>query len=366
MVASCGPAGSAVSVAPPASTPTVVASWQEIEDSPLSPRAQAVGLWTGREVLQIGGLNGELCPPSADCLINGTPLADGAALDPRTGQWRRIADAPVPIAGARAAVVGQTAYLMPHTPDPAAETSLLAYDIDDDQWQWLPVPFDSEDWYELAAAGDQLLAYLVSDEQAHTEDFLFDPATGSWRALPPDPLPDSWGRTMDSTGDELVLLSHELADTETSPPLTLAAAFDPAAGSWRRLPDLDVPLAGPFLAVDGLLVSATVREAAPMGGRLDPANGEWSPLPPPPSGIEHAAGVFTDSSARYFGIRDAVFDVTFDRWVQLPVLPDGGFASHTIVAAGTDLVAFSGVRWQGMEPELSNQTWVWSPPLTTS
>jgi hypothetical protein len=61
-----------------------------------------------------------------------------------------------------------------------------------------------------------------------------------------------------------------------------------------------------------------------------------------------------------------VLDTTTDRWVRLPVIPDGGYRGHTIVAAGTKLVAFGGVDWTSqMEADLSNGTWIWSPATTS-
>lgn len=367
-VTGCGPVG-------PAAIPTRAGNtWQEIRDSPLSPRSAAVGVWTGREVLLIGGRDGELCPPNALCLRDGTPLADGAALDPRTGQWRRIADAPVPLGGAAAAVVGQTAYFLPHTPDPAAAATALAYEVDQNRWHWLPVPFGSADHYGLVAAGDQLVAHVTSDEARTGADFIFHPGTATWRALPPDPLGKLAERSIVWTGAELALFGTDpAADPGTNrPPVVRAALLDLATGSWRELSHSTMVSIAPWIVVDGSLVNTAVRgadgdlgSAYPNGGRLDPVTGRWSSLPDLPDGIEHVAGAFTASTAIYFGVQGAVLDTTADRWLRLPVIPDDGGNSHTIVAAGTDLVAFGGVDWTSeVKVELSNSTWIWAPPTT--
>ncbi len=44
---------------------TAVSGWRELPGSPLSPRVQALGLWTGEEALIIGGSDTP-CPPNAD------------------------------------------------------------------------------------------------------------------------------------------------------------------------------------------------------------------------------------------------------------------------------------------------------------
>lgn len=87
------------------SSPVASAGWQRLPDSPLGPRSEVVGVWTGEEVLFVGGTT-YACSPAADC---GGPIgpyfADGAALDPDTGEWRTIAQAPIAFAFAVTAVV---------------------------------------------------------------------------------------------------------------------------------------------------------------------------------------------------------------------------------------------------------------------
>jgi hypothetical protein len=130
--AACGRAGPPVTGT---STETAASrSWREIPGSPLVPREAALGLWTGREVLLIGGSDASRCPPGADCAADSTPLADGAAVDPRAGSCRRLAYSPVPFSWGRGVVVGQTAYILPGTSGPADADELLAYQIDQDRW----------------------------------------------------------------------------------------------------------------------------------------------------------------------------------------------------------------------------------------
>jgi hypothetical protein len=50
---------------PPPATATVSGEWERVADPPLSPRSNAVTVWTGHEVLAIGGWTYR-CPPGAD------------------------------------------------------------------------------------------------------------------------------------------------------------------------------------------------------------------------------------------------------------------------------------------------------------
>lgn len=59
--------------------------WTRVQDAPIPPRVPAVAIWTGEEVLFLGG-DTDPCPASASCVTpTVAPLADGAALDPSTG-----------------------------------------------------------------------------------------------------------------------------------------------------------------------------------------------------------------------------------------------------------------------------------------
>jgi len=52
---------------PVVETPAPPAGWRQAPQPPLSPRADALGLWTGREALLVGGTDEPPCPPAASC-----------------------------------------------------------------------------------------------------------------------------------------------------------------------------------------------------------------------------------------------------------------------------------------------------------
>ena len=154
--AGCGLGGS--------ETNDAAGSWRKAPASPLSPREQALGVWTGREVLVIGGSDAPPCPSGASCVPQTKPpLADGAAFNPRTRSWRRIADAPVGFEFADGAVVGHTVFVATPGNDsrPGAPSAVLAYRVDRDRWRRLPSPPNPKRNYTLLAAGDRLVVYDI-------------------------------------------------------------------------------------------------------------------------------------------------------------------------------------------------------------
>ncbi|MFK3985202.1 hypothetical protein ACI2K4_33115 [Micromonospora sp. NPDC050397] len=348
-------------------------AWREIAGSPLAPRQGALGLWTGREVLLIGGSDEPPCPPNADCGLDRTPLADGAALDPRTGLWRRLASSPHPFAIASGVVLGGTAYVLPGGGEPRGQPGLLAYDIAGDRWRELPVPFDPTR-YGIAGTGDRLVAYLLSDETGDGADFALDPSTGTWQRLPDDPLGPSFDRTVAWSGAELVLFGRELVPDPNGekPAIARAAVLDPGA-VWRRLPDSTILSAGPWLLDEGRLVNPTLGGADggrvdnwgatyPFGGILDVAGGRWSALPAPPGGVTVSAGARGRSNALYLDVDGWLLDTTTQRWVRVPDAPDPEPTGHTLVAAGTEMLLFGGGRHDRPGGTLLNEVWVWSGP----
>lgn len=361
-------------------------SWQAVSAAPLSPREGALGLWTGKEVLLIGGSDARPCPPSASCLPPDVPpLADGAAFDPQTGAWRRIADAPVPFEWAQGVVTGTTAYLwIPGSPGrPNAAGAFLAYRIEEDRWQELPLPpGDLERLHGIVQAGDRIVAYTASDEQGEGPDLVFDPGAGSWSELPPDPLSPSFDRSMAWSGSELVLFEHELVPNPGSerPALTRAAALDLETGSWRRLPDSEILGTGPWVLAEGRLINPMLGgtdggetgnwgRTYPYGGILDPEAGRWSALPDPPGGEEEfGSGVLTEDGGHYFAYRGWILDSTSDTWSEIPPLDtDELVTGRTAVAAGADLLVFGGARWkpQSLDATLLSDAWIWSPPASS-
>lgn len=138
---------------------------------------------------------------------------------------------------------------------------------------WLPMaaaPFGTTEaaW---AWTGSELV--IAAGEQAAA----WDEAADTWRSLPAPPRPVSAGAhgVFTWTGTEL-LTWGPLGEADTRPLRGLA--LDPATGTWRELPPL--PMAGNVIAAtwtgDRAVVVTDVRGTA----AFDPATDTWTPMQP--------------------------------------------------------------------------------------
>lgn len=351
-------------------------AWLSLPSPPLSARAHAAGVWTGDEVLVVGGDTWR-CPPNAGCVApEDPPFRNGAAFNPRTRTWRRIADAPVPLASSVTAVAGGTAYF--RVPGiggrPEHPAAFLAYAVEGDAWTELPWPDGPDAFHSLVSLGDRVVAVSGGDLQAERPDWIFDPATAAWSALPDDPLPEAFDRRMVAAGGRLVLFGKEIAALDgPDPPLTRAAVLDLATGRWERLPDAPTIDSLTWFAEGDTMVNPSLGSAHgggnwdrayPYGGVLDLASKTWAPLPDPPAGDrEQPAGVTGERKAEFFTYRGRVLDLPSGTWREVPSLDAGRHVEdRTVVTAGRGLFVFGGVDHSGRGGGvLLDEAWMWSP-----
>jgi hypothetical protein len=364
-------------------------TWERLPDPPLSPRENALGLWTGEETLVLGGSDADPCPPTADCEApSEPPLRDGAAVDPTRGSWRPIADAPVGFSGAEGALIGETAYIWTNgeVGRPGAPHAFLSYRIRDDRWEELPAP-PREPYRSIVAAGTRVVAFTTTDEYGGGPDLVFDPATATWSELPDDPLPRSFDRTMAWTGSELVLFGKEIVPQPGAhgPSLALAAALDLDSGEWRRLSDSEsrdqYVTNVRWFAVDGRLINPAPGASDggdngwgrtyADGGVLDPQSGQWVELPEAPAGFDEASfgqygsGILAGPESHYFAPYGWVLDAAAWEWMEIPRFDDRDtvVSGRTVTNAAEEMLVFGGTRYRSdsLHGELLNEAWSWSP-----
>ncbi len=180
------PAGQAASAAVAATT-LRTGRWSALPRAPISPRDGASAVWTGRELLVWGGESG----------TDGEDLhADGAAYDPGTGRWRTLPPSPL---SARA---GQAA-------------------------SWTGTEMIIWGGYDRVSAH----RFAVTSSGA-----AYDPATSTWRRLPPAPLSPRAGAIAVWTGSALILLGGQPAAlTGTVHSYGDGASFNPALNRWQHI-----------------------------------------------------------------------------------------------------------------------------------
>ena len=76
----------------------VLSCRQEARELAKNRKSYGEGCIAAHALDLIGGYDGPVCPPNADCARPETGRrADGAAYDPASGTWEAIADAPEPL-----------------------------------------------------------------------------------------------------------------------------------------------------------------------------------------------------------------------------------------------------------------------------
>ena len=342
--------------------------WRELPAPPLSPRANAQSVWSGREVIVLGGET-RPCPPGADCAIVSEGLGDGAAYDPGTNRWRAISPAPVAVGPGDRLVVADGVVVLRSAG--SSGSSWFTYQPDRNRWSRIEgVPPDVGD--QPSAIGPRV--YVPSGGRIA----VFDVRTSRWSRLPRDPLrPTLAERVVTATdvGPVVTGIDSTQPNDGRTPSLLLADVWD--GSTWRRLPPSE-QLAGndwtwtgtrmvdpePFM-LDGGEVDGWGR-SYPMGGTLDPATGEWGPLPAalvdPPQGDARGWTV-SASGGPWFAVLGQVYDDDTGQVGLLPT-PDGA-PDYGVTAAwaGDRLVAFGGVDTsRGYTGDaLSNRAWLYAP-----
>lgn len=327
--------------------------WAGLSDSPLSPRSNSAGAWLDGEFFLVGGQLSAPCPPNADCIAPDRLLRDGAAFNPATGTWRRIADAPVALSEGEPVVVsGRLYFQLGYGPTAA----VLAYDAGTDAWSQLPAPAGGG---VLVALGDRLASVAWSTEEAGAFDELFDPVTGQWTRLPADPLKASYERTLVWVGGRALLFAKAVPpESGGKAPVFRLAELDLATGKWRRLPDSDVVgVAGRAVgdlvvfpepgSYDGGEVDNWGRDH-PAGGIFDPAAGVWSQLPEPARSDGGLSYGRTTTAGALLLTGSGLLDPVGRTWSTVPEPPGGNLLGQAVVAGPDGLLVFGG--WDGSGP----------------
>ncbi len=311
--------------------------WERLPDLPLAPRANPVMAWTGSEVLVIGGYL-TVCPAGADCANPDELARDGAAYDPASGKWHAIADAPVELADYfRSVMVGDTLVLFD------GQQGWFAYDVGDDEWRTLPGP-----------------QARARDMGALTADAPFVYALGrSGRIFALDLELDEWGEYAAHVPEDIqpqtLVWTHQglvVSGTVEGSDRIVAALVD--GGRTMETGQLT-----PFRHYTGeRLVELDLQPG--NGGALDPATGQWEPLPDQPS--DSAGGddwwpVAADGPL--LAGWGYVYDDSDRSWTRLS-RPTGAVAEHGYGAVWADgrLIVVDGAD-QRSDPV--SQAWSWSP-----
>jgi hypothetical protein len=209
--------------------------WRVLPRPPIAGRYDAVAVWTGTEMLVVGGRRDHAEPQGGIGF-----LPNGAAYDPAHRSWRRLPAAPVcPMFGAwtgtQLVVGGSCADIA------GARPVFAAYDPVHDTWSTFPV-FASAT--QLVAARGRLYAW----SSATGRSAVFEPGPRRWRALPAIRQGHLEDSIVVAYEDRLAVIGRE-SGTDGGPDLGAFFFFDPRGRAWTGAASRIGPPIGGSVAV---------------------------------------------------------------------------------------------------------------------
>ena len=287
--------------------------WASMPAAPLQGRSDTAFAWTGRELLIWGGWDGGFRDePYFD---------DGAAFDPVAGTWRVLAPAPI--------------------------EARSAFSV----------------W-----TGDELIVWGSRERAARRLDgAAYDPSTNTWRTIADGPTDFTDGSAVWS-GEEMIVFGAALdGNNHADTPTAVAAAYDPAANTWRELPPSDLsPQAMTAAWLDDELIAWDYDQAS---AAYDPIDNVWRPLERVPLAFSECRPVSVATSRTVFGEfcgKTVAFSTDEDAWHRIPMpLPSDSSGGccwvHEPVVAG-DVVLVPSHAY-GMQLEsVERRMFVYNPP----
>jgi hypothetical protein len=335
-----------VPAASPAAQPGAGA-WQLLPAAPVTMvPGNLVSVWTGTEMIIHGTLT------AAGSLTGGVTFA----YRPATGTWMTLAPGPVPRTGQTTDLAAWTGsqMLVPGLTDGAYNPATRA---------WSPLPADPGPQAEAVAAwtGSQMLIWggtcCASEADGGT---IYTPATNTWQQLPAAPLEPRRAAMGAWTGTELVVAGGESGREGQQPTLLAdAAAYNPATRTWRKLPPMPVPTARATAVWDGtevLFIAGTTPAQSPSAGgqAYNPATNTWRQLPAMPFSRAGFAAVWDGSQVLVWGgvtgrslsstvpPHGEAYDPATNQWTALPEAPLSGRAGPTAVWTGRQMIVWGG------------------------
>ena len=370
---------------------------EALAPAPLSARYVHSAVWTGTEMIVVGGINDDDNDGTSDETDAGSREHGAAAYDPVTKAWRMLADPPDLIDGNADAVwAGDKMVVLATDWDDTVNASAAPddpagaiYDPAQDSWQEIaPFPQDMGDLSPDIAAywldGRVVVLGVFAGGVSMTPGdgaAAYDPTADEWEALDDVPLPFGSAGAV-STGDGLVVVGP---DTPGRPDGSLAtgtgmaaAALDPTTGTWRALPTPPGAVrSGPVVAWTGtevVVVGGYSGPGTPLadGVELDLSTGSWSivptaPLAIPSQGTPGGQGypvgrqvvVVHTGRGETEGLL-LVYDAATGAWYEGPSWPTSRNGGDATVSTGTQLLTWGG--YEGEDLTATADGYALTPP----
>jgi Kelch motif len=334
------------STAPPATQPDLGDGWERLPEAPIGARFQHVAVSTGNGLLVWGGYGLD------------SERTDGAFYDASTRSWVKTPRAP--LAGDRGDAIGAwTGAEVVVVNGINGHVKAAAYQPGANTWRKLSDPplKNSANMMSRALFVDGAVVVVTVSEEGEegvrNEVAVLDPASGEWRIGAGPSAPFGSGFDAVVVGSEVVVVArHGMGGKSCGQAVVLS--YSPASDVWRAIDG------GPLDVVIPLGVASTGSEVFVVGGDcgaqtaarqaflLTPSSGAWRPTAAAPDGVrgdDRYPEVWTGSSVVLFDDAGtpAFYSPSSDTWRTGPASPVGRRLSETpwTWAAG-GLVVFSG------------------------
>jgi Sporulation and spore germination len=171
-------------------------TWRKIALPPVAGQQSPVGAWTGKELVIFAGRDPD------------GKLVGGAAYDPAKNSWRRLGSNPEPARGAYAVWDGHEVLVVEGTRASGLSTATLAYDPATNGWRRL-APTSGRLGAAVVWTGSRFLVWGGRTGPGATlalrHGQSYEPIGNRWSPLPRSPLPGRVDPTAVWTGRELIV-----------------------------------------------------------------------------------------------------------------------------------------------------------------
>lgn len=256
------------------------AGWTELQ-APPEVRTGAAQAWTGSELLMWGGYTGfdETNVEASGLVFDGAELAwrptAPVQLEPRTlmaSAWT----------GSELLVWGGWSGTHRYAFADGFFDDGGAYDPASDSWRMLPpAPIDARAPLSVWT-GQEMLVWgtALRVEDRPRDGAAYDPATDSWRTIAEAPI-ELTDATAVWTGTEMIVFGAALhGGNVPETPTAIGAAYDPVSDTWRQLPDSDIdPNANTASWLEDRLIAWDYSEHT---SAYSPDTDAWASLGGPP------------------------------------------------------------------------------------
>lgn len=271
-------------------------TWRSLPDAPLaSDRGDAVGVWTGREVVLVNGIDGHV---------------RAAAFDPSAFSWRSLPDPPISNAAnmmTKAVVVEGTIVVVTVSEegDGGARNEVATFTPagggGEAAGTWSigePPPGSFGSGFDAVVVASEVIVVGRRDSGGKSCGdavvYAYAPGGDAWRSLSSGPIANVYGPAVVSTGSELFVgggVECGKAATAAGLPEGRPQAFllDPVTDAWRPTSDAPAPLRGDGRYAEvwsGRFAVGRGADGAPI--LYDPAADRWHAAVATPLGEQYS------------------------------------------------------------------------------